>query len=410
MNAVGNQRITLKPIYDPRRALEHIQTMQGVTPVRLFAILFPLWDIETTATQEEGRPYELMERYVERGIDEGQLHTIEELAAFFGLQREMVKKILHFLETLGHVTHSGANWELTSLGLRSVREGKKYVEQEKRIRLYFDAYTSKPLRTEHYKSKKVHIFSPEEAAEIVHSKTWGYRFHLIISMNEWQPTSLHELEARVDRADYNMPPEMRGIQVITVRPSYIPMYIIETTRKLPSSASTQSYLEPKPYYFVYTGIRELHDTYFEHIINNNAMVYATLRGAKVLSQRDHWRDWLQEKGIAGVPLERPDGTWQISLPASAFAGPQAKFAMTRVGDYDLRDGYFIQIWCDDKVLRRKAALDRVLRMVKSQQSYIKQQTLQEQLQTVKLSFDDVRQRALETGMKDIIKVLDALQQ
>ncbi len=292
MTAVEKQLSALKPIYDPRRALEHVQTQPGVVPVRLFAILFPLWDIETTAMQEEKRAYELLERFVERGIAEGQLHTTGELAAFFGLQHEIVVKILSFLETIGHVRHNGAYWDLTPLGHKSVREGKKYVEQEKRIRLYFDAYTSMPLRKEHYNGKKVRIFSPDEAIEIVHAKSWGYRFHLIISMQEWQPLSLRQLEAQVDRESYNMPPEMQRIHAHAVRPAYLPMYIIETTRTLPISA--QSSQASRPYYLVYTGIRDLRDAYFEPIINNNAMVYATLKGEKVWSQQDLWRDWLQE--------------------------------------------------------------------------------------------------------------------
>jgi hypothetical protein len=416
MTAVEKQLSALKPIYDPRRALEHVQTQPGLVPVRLFAILFPLWDIETTAMQEEKRAYELLERFVERGIAEGQLHTIAELAAFFGLQREIVVKILSFLETIGHVRHKGAHWELTNLGHKSIREGKKFVEQEKRIRLYFDAYTSMPLRKEHYNGKKVRIFSPDEAAEIVHAKSWGYRFHLIISMQEWQSLSLRQLEARVDRESYNVPPEMQRIQAHAVRPAYLPMYIIETMRKLPVSVSAQNKLASRPHYLVYTGIRDLHDTYFETIINNNPMVYATLRGEKVWSQQDLWRDWLQDKGISGVlPLERADGTWQISLPASAFEGSQAKFPTARVGEYDLRNGYFIQIWCDDRAVRRKAVLDRVLKTVKNQPRYSKKQAVQEQLQLLStqlqvggVSFADLIQRARETRMDSVVKVLDSL--
>jgi hypothetical protein len=415
MSVVANNLSTLKPIYDPRRALEHVQTIQGIVPVRLFAILFPLWDIETSASQEEKRPYELMERYVERGIDEGQLHTIEELATFFGLQGEIVGKILHFLESLGHVVQRNSHWDLTEMGYRSIREGKKYVAQEKRIRFYFDAYTSKPLRKEHYEGKKVRIFEPEEAAHIVHSKTWGYRFHLVTSMKEWQANSLRELEARYDRANYNMPAEMREIRVLAVRPAYIPMYIIETTRKTAGSMPRSS--EYRPSYLAYTGIRDLRDTYFEQLINSNMMIYAALRGEKVSSQHDLWLEWLHSKEIRGVlPLERADGTWQVSLPVSAFEGAGAKFPLTRIGDYELRDGYFLQIWCDDKALRRKSALDRLLRMIKKQQSYIKRQTIQEQLsllasqlQIADLGIDEIRQRAQQKHMDDIIKVLDDLQ-
>jgi len=139
MSAQDNRLTNLKPLYDPRRAIEHLQTLQGFYPIRFFAILFPLWEIETTATQEEGRPYELMEKYIERGIDEGQLHTVEELTHFFGLQREMVQKILNFLATLGHVTCMNAHWHLTPLGLKSVKEGMRYIAKEKRTKLYFDA-------------------------------------------------------------------------------------------------------------------------------------------------------------------------------------------------------------------------------------------------------------------------------
>jgi len=416
MSRAEQPSATLKPIYDPRRAIEHIQTLSGVMPIRLYAILFPLWDVETTATQEDGRPYELMEKYVERGIDEGQLHSVEELATFFGLQSEMVKKILNFLNTIGHVTSAGGRWDLTPLGQKSVREGTRYVSKEKRTRLYFDAYSSKPLRKEHYNTRRVSILSPDEAAEVHYMKTWGYRFHLISNMTQWQPTALRELEARIDRGDYNVPPEMQGLQALSVKPAYIPMYIIETKKQSSAPAHSQGVQMQKPYYLVYTGIRDLRDTYFEHIINNSQTVYAALRGEKVWTPYDLWREWLDEKGITDVfPLERSDGTWQVSLPASVFEGPQAKFTTIRIGDYDLKIGYFMQIWCDDKTLRRKAALDRTLRMVKNQQQYIRRQTVQErlhllvrQLQTSELTFADLQQRAMETGMRDMVNVLDNL--
>jgi hypothetical protein len=237
-------------------------------------------------------------------------------------------------------------------------------------------------------------------------------------MREWQPLALRELEARTDRADYNVPPEMQRIQVAqdqahAVKLAYIPMYIIETTRLVSRSVSVQSYSGQRPYYLVYTYIHDLRDSYFETIINSNDTVYAALRGEKVWSQQDLWRDWLHEQKITGaLPLERPDGTWQISLPVSAFEGSSAKFPTTRVGEYGLSKGYVIQIWCDDRVVRRKAVMDRTLQLVKNQQRYIKKQTIQEQLQllakqlqTDAVSFDDLRQRALDTKMDTLVKLL-----
>jgi hypothetical protein len=218
-----------------------------------------------------------------------------------------------------------------------------------------------------------------------------------------------------------VPPEMRKIREVrdeahTMKLAYIPMYIIETTRQVSGSVSARGYWGQRPYYLVYTGIRDLRDIYFEAIINNNDTVYAALRAEKVWSQQDLWREWLQDQKITNaLPLERPDGTWQISLPVSAFEGSAPKFPTTKVGEYDLRNGYVIQIWCDDRVVRRKAVQDRILQLVKNQQRYIKKQTVQEQLrllakqlQTDAVSFSDLRQRALDTKMDTIVKVLDSL--
>lgn len=417
MSSAEKQRVSLKPLYDPRRALEHAQTVQDVqgVPVRLFAALFQLWEIETTAMQEEGRPYELIERYVERGMAEGNCHTVQNFVAFFGLQEEIVRRVLQFLRTVGHVQQRGDSWDLTPLGRKSLQAGTRYVEQEKRVKFYFDAFTSKPLRKEHYNEKKrARIFAPEEAAEIIHAKTFGYRFRFISSTNVWRAEALHELAARVDKRDYNVPPEMKRIDFRSIGTAYLPMYIIET-RKVSTGAGASGQSDPfyKPYYLVYTGIREMRDQYFERIINSNLSVYAALSSEKIVSPSDLWHTWLNERGIDGaIPLERADGTWYVALPAAVFEGKQTKLT---IGDYELRDGYFMQIWCEDPALRRQAALDRVLRTVKSQQRYIKRQAVQEQLRlvaqqlkTTELTLDLLRQRARESGMGDIISVLDAL--
>lgn len=408
-NGGEKQSALLKPLYDARRAIEHVQTQRDVQPLRLFGLLFPLWDVETTATQREERPYELIERYIERGIDEGQLHTIEELKQFFGLQSETVKKILHFLTTIGHVTCTGSRWELTPLGQESIRAGTKYVAKEKRVRFYFDGYTSHPLRKEHYNSRNVRILSPEEAMEVHYRKTWGYRFEPLYTIYPWQPASLHELATRVDRVSYNVPPEMQGIQFINVNQAYIPMYIIES-KKLSSATSVDM---RDSYYVVYTGIPERRDLHFEQLINRNEVALVALRNVETRSPYNLWMDWLRKMNIAhAMPLERADGSWQVTLPGSMFEGTQAKFDLSRIGDYEVNYGYWIQIWCNDKSLRRKAALDHVLRIVKKRQKYIKRQDIQEQLsikaqqlQTDELELTDLQRRAQETGMQELMKIL-----
>lgn len=415
-NMIQEKPLTTRmPIYDPRRVIEHLQTLQGVMPVRLFAILFPLWDVETTAMQREGRPYELLEKYIERGIHEGQLHTVEALVDFFGLEAEMVKKILHFLETIGHVHRNGTYWEITSLGNKSISDGTKYVSKEKRVRFYFDAFTSMPLRKEHYAKKSVHILSPDEADDVTYLKTWGYRFQRVFATQAWRTASLKELEARIDKTDnFNVPPEMQELQYLNVGLAYLPMYIVET-KKTSTFLSFQGTPITKPYYMVYTGIRDLRDMYLENIINSNQTVYAALQDGKDKNIMKVWREWLQEKRVTGIlPIERTDGTWQATFSPSAFEGTEAVFKASRIGDYELRDGYFIQIWCDSEVLRRRVALDRILRILKKYRQ-IKLSNVQEQLRTQasqlrisSLEVDDLKRRAVETNMQDIVKMLDKM--
>src|SRR5579884_2785306 len=185
-------------LYHPRWAIEHVQTIPELIPVRLFAVLFPLWYVEVTGRQEQSRPYELLEKYIERGIDEGQLHAVGALGDFFGLDSRLVEKILDFLETIGHVTHTNNIWNLTDLGKKSVAAGKKIMSKETRQRLYFDAFRSQPLLREHY-GNNLQIFSDGEADGVTQTYKGGYQFQRLISFHPWDAAAIGELERRPDR-------------------------------------------------------------------------------------------------------------------------------------------------------------------------------------------------------------------
>jgi hypothetical protein len=128
--------------------------------------------------------------------------------------------------------------------------------------------------------------------------------------------------------------------------AYLPMYVIET--KETQSARSPSRMNADSYYYVYTGIRDFRDLYFERIINNTPAIKGAFSLEKDLEPSRIWNEWLSERKISGViPLERSDGTWQITLPASVFTDSQSSFSTDRIGDYEVRRGYFMQIWCDD---------------------------------------------------------------
>jgi hypothetical protein len=391
-------------LYDPRKAIEHIQTIPGLVPVRFFAVLFPLWYVEVTGKLEQSRPYELIEQYIERGIEEGQLHTTGTLADFFGLDSRLVEKVLVFLETTRHVTYTNGMWYLTDLGRRSVIVGRKIIPKETRQKLYFDAFHSRPLLREHY-GNNLQIVEDFEADEITQSHRGGYQFHRLTSFQPWNPVVVSDLERRSDRALYNLREEIHNLQPIDKMQVYLPMYIFETRKH-----------NGELYYVVYTHIRGRRDEFFEDIVNTypEIQIVLSVLAEKVVRANERWAKWLASRGVpSALPVQLATGVWQVVLPKEAFRSQPEAFSVAEIGTYRLDEGYFLQIWCDDIELRRNAALDRTLKIIKSRKKSItgrdveeNLQRLAEQLRTRKLELTDVRQRAVETGLNEVVSTID----
>lgn len=397
-------------LYDPRRAIEHVQTLPGITPIRLFAILFPVWHVETTTTQEQGRPYELIERYIERSIEDAALYTVRDIADFLGLDSKLVEKILLFLETIGHVTSSKEIWSLTPLGRKSVQEGKKYTSKEARHILYFDGFYSQPLLQEHY-NNRLHILSEGEADEMsrLYSKgARGYKFSSLFSLHPWRPEMLSALERRTNRSHYNLPEELHGLQPLNVMQVYLPIYIIEARKQSGPSTLTQ--------YIAYTHVKGRRDEFFEHIINSSRDISLALAVEQGMEANELWSSWLKKKGLHNIlPQQLANGIWQVVLPKEAFRTEQTELSIASIGTYHLERGYFLQIWCDDVQIRREAALDRTLKIIQKRRKSITKTDIEEnlhifanQLRTRDFYLEDVRQRAVETGMKDVLSILSGL--
>ncbi|WP_308299099.1 hypothetical protein [Streptomyces sp. GESEQ-35] len=97
-----------------------------------------MWRVEVQADATEGEPYELIDRFLERGIAEAGLATADELAAFFALEPALVRQALQFLAAIRHIEEDRhGRLALTELGLRSVRdEIRCTVTQKDRRKLY----------------------------------------------------------------------------------------------------------------------------------------------------------------------------------------------------------------------------------------------------------------------------------
>src|SRR5689334_9709983 len=128
-------------LYSPQRALDTLLTIREQTPTRCFSVLFPLWEIETEGIQQHSQPYELLDRFLERGIAEGHLRSIKHLVRFFGLdhQETLVGKSIDYLRTIGHVCGDDGELMLTELGRQSLAAGISYRNTHSRRKLYFDS-------------------------------------------------------------------------------------------------------------------------------------------------------------------------------------------------------------------------------------------------------------------------------
>jgi hypothetical protein len=120
----------------------------------------------------------------------------------------------------------------------------------------------------------------------------------------------------------------------------------------------------RPQYLAYTTATEGRDRHVEAIC---APLRATL-AAEADSSSDPistWRDWLSQRDYPAVsPVRLPNGVLRAVLPAEAF-GDSGRFRLYQLGSFEVRRRTFMQLWCADERLRRRAALDRARQMARS---------------------------------------------
>jgi len=189
--------------------------MPGARPVRLFALLFPVWCVEISATVCDAQPYEVLDGYLTRAIAEALIGDADELASFFGIERTLVDRALRFLETIGHLHRAGDAVTLTDLGAQSVRDGHRYVLKEDRQKLYFDSFTCNPLPKTHYAG--VTYF-----AEANLTGTDRTKFHTLVSLEPFRTEALTALLARSDRSDFNIPDGLQDGTARSVHTEWLP--------------------------------------------------------------------------------------------------------------------------------------------------------------------------------------------
>lgn len=385
-------------IYPARRAIEHAVSRPGTHPVRLFAVLWPMWQVEVTADLYEEQAYEVIDRHLIRAIADGGISTSSELSAFFGLDPSLIERCLHFLTVIGHLWVNGERVGLTDLGVRSHRDGVRYALcKESRRKLLFERFTGRPLPRSHYDGSIRVLDTPTVNKEEVAD---GTLFRPLFAPAPFREQLVLTLAARPDRAAYNLPVQLREIRDLRPQDAYLPSYVIET-------AGGEL--------LGYTAVAGERDAFLEEVLTLVPEARARVEAETRLDERRLWQEWLAASGLGHGSLQQaPHGGWRVVLPAKVY-GRSGKLPLSRVGSFQLRRNHFLQLWCQDERLRRSAACERALGMarqreVRTQADLVRRLNgLAAQLEIDGLTLTSLRGYAEQNGLRERLAHLDALE-
>jgi hypothetical protein len=335
--------------FPEERVLEDAAFGQGIVPTRLHALLLPVWQVEIRADITEGEDFFLIDRFLGRGLRHGALHTIDELSAFFALDRSLVAQAVRVLTAIGHVQESEGRLSLTPLGQRSVDDDVRYViTHQDRRKLYFEALSCTPLTRVHYDDEVVTLLSGDELDRALRSDRYP-RFTPIITPSGFDRAALDRLTSRTDRARFNLPVALNALESLNEEIVFLPVYLVRGQAGL----------------LVYgqAGAGTAHDPELSELCTRTPELISTLDNETTAEEADERvlraaRKWLREQDLDSVaPEQDDDGTWSVSLPATAFG--EKGLPVSRIGTYRMAGSGFFRLWCPDVSRRKYALLDRL---------------------------------------------------
>jgi hypothetical protein len=320
-----------RPFATPEQIVEKVLALPDWTPVRLFGILFPLWDVDAVGIRGEEQPYPFFEKIIERAIAQTGLVSEAMLADFLGLETDLVERVLASLEAAARLVRIDGQFHLASLAVKSVQEGKKYVPTRTHLKLYFEGFYSKPLPNAHYDGVK--ILSQMEAEDFVAERSGtDCPFYRLYSFQRWTPLAIKELALREDRTEYHVPADMEQIALLRVTPAYLPLYIVEARKQL------------TPYYLVFSAIQDERDKFLENLVNSYSEIMLPLSGQEPLDFTGMWAEWQKEQGLSAAHIERlENGLWRATIPADELRSEASKISAFDLGSYHMKRGYFLHL-------------------------------------------------------------------
>jgi hypothetical protein len=319
-----------------RRILERVTAMPGIEPLRVFPLLLPMWAVQIKAVVQDAQPYEVFDQFLSRAIGAAAIRDVRGLADFFAVEPALVERALRFLDNIGHLRRDGDALSLTELGVRSLADGRRYVVKEDRQILYFDGFTGSPLPKAHY----VGAVMVDEPELTLNRST---RFQAVAHTGPLRRDALQELARRPDREKFNLPGALMSVEMSEVSNAWLPAYVVECVSGL----------------LVFVKAIDGADPYLSKLVTSHLL--DALNAETSVDDLQVWRRWLAAKGYPDVrPARLPNRVLRASLPPEAF-GERMKW--WQLGSFETRDHTFLQLWCDDKVTRLLAVLERVANAV-----------------------------------------------
>ncbi|WP_416974260.1 hypothetical protein [Streptomyces sp. 4F14] len=336
--------------FPEERVLEDAAFGQGIVPTRLYALLLPVWQVEIRADVTEGEDFFLIDRFLERGLRLGALHTVDELAAFFALDRGLVAQAVRFLAAIGHLREeAGGRLSLTPLGQRSVDDDVRYVvTRQDRRKLYFEALSCTPLTRAHYDEEVVTLLSGQELARATRSDHYP-RFTPITVTSGFDRSALDRLKDRKDRARFNLPVALDALESLEETVVHLPVYLVRGQKGLLVYGQAEA--------------GTAHDPELSELCTRSPELVSVLDNEESEEGADgrvlrFAQKWLRDQGFDTVaPEQDDDGTWSVSLPSGAFGADG--IPVSRIGGYRVVGTRFFRVWCEEETPRKLALLARL---------------------------------------------------
>jgi len=388
--------VTTWVIFPARRAVEHAITVPELVPLRIFAVLWPLWEADTTATICDEPNYDLIDRFLTRAVLDARVDRVDDLATFLGLPETLVRRCLSYLSNIQHVRLDGDTVQVTELGAESVRADIRFEWKESRQKLLIERHTGQPLPRRYYGGSIPILQEPA----VDRSRTDGSPFVPLFTAKPFEEAAVLQLEKRQDRAEFNLPRRLRDLRVLSSADAYLPAYLLET--------DTHGLL-------VYTMAAPERDGFFEEVCRVTSSI-----GDRIQAERRHdpqqlWTEWLA-RGRAGVGTLRQlsNGVWRATFSGDAFGPQSPHHPVNRAGTFCTYRNQFIQVWCDDDTIRRAALFERAFLMVRAPELATVAEyehrlaAFARQLELPPIDAQAVRRRAIAKGRHDLVSRIDAL--